>query len=176
VRSTIEAIERDLTEDGFVLRYRATDAHEVDGLSGHEGAFLACSFWLADCLHLLGRQDDSRALLNRLIGLSNEIGLLAEEYDALAKRMVGNFPQAFSHVSLVNAAYNLSGHPEADEAATRLPSMPGFGRPNLRQWRYGRDSDRHKLSAARPRTSTGWRRTQKPGASPKKAKRGEAQS
>src|SRR5665213_206147 len=117
VRSTIEAIERDLTEDGFVLRYRATDAHAVDGLSGHEGAFLACSFWLADCLHLIGRHDDARALLNRLIGLSNEIGLLAEEYDAVAKRQLGNFPQAFSHVSLVNAAYNLSGHPEVDDGA-----------------------------------------------------------
>ena len=75
----------------------------MDGLSGHEGAFLACSFWLADCLHLIGRHDDARALLNRLIGLSNEIGLLAEEYDAVAKRQLGNFPQAFSHVSLVNA-------------------------------------------------------------------------
>jgi GH15 family glucan-1,4-alpha-glucosidase len=139
VRSTIEAIERDLTEDGFVLRYRATDAHDVDGLSGHEGAFLACSFWLADCLHLLGRYDDARALLERLIGLSNEIGLLAEEYDALAKRQVGNFPQAFSHVSLVNAAYNLSGHPEVDEVATMIPPTQRLGIPNLRQWRYGRE-------------------------------------
>ena len=111
VRSTIEAIERDLTEDGFVLRYRATDAHAVDGLAGHEGAFLACSFWLADCLHLIGRHDDARALFDRLVGLSNDLGLLSEEYDAVAKRQVGNFPQAFSHVSLVNAAYNLSGHP-----------------------------------------------------------------
>jgi GH15 family glucan-1,4-alpha-glucosidase len=110
VRSTIEAIERDLTEDGFVLRYRADEANAVDGLSGHEGAFLACSFWLADCLYLIGRVDDAKALFGRLLALRNDLGLLAEEYDARAKRQVGNFPQAFSHVSLVNAAYNLSGH------------------------------------------------------------------
>ncbi len=109
VRSTIEAIERDLTEDGFVLRYRATDAHDVDGLSGHEGAFLACSFWMADCLFLIGRSGDAEGMLRRLLGLRNDLGLLAEEYDAEAGRQVGNFPQAFSHVSLVNAAYNLSG-------------------------------------------------------------------
>jgi GH15 family glucan-1,4-alpha-glucosidase len=111
VVSTVEAIERDLTEDGFVLRYRAAEASEVDGLSGREGAFLACSFWLADCLELIGRHEDARALFDRLLSLRNDLGLLAEEYDALAGRQVGNFPQAFSHVSLVNAAYNLAGHP-----------------------------------------------------------------
>ncbi|HXQ59974.1 MAG TPA: glycoside hydrolase family 15 protein [Acidimicrobiales bacterium] len=161
VRSTIEAIERDLTEDGFVLRYRATDAHDVDGLSGHEGAFLACSFWLADCLHLLGRHDDAKALLDRLIGLCNDVGLLAEEYDAVAKRQVGNFPQAFSHVSLVNAAYNLSGHVEPGEAAALVPSMPLFGRPNFRQLRYGRVGNRNKGATTRTRTGTGWKRTPK---------------
>ncbi len=109
VRSTIEAIERDLTEDGFVLRYRAEEAGDVDGLQGHEGAFLACSFWLADCLYLVGRTDDARSLFERLLDLRNDLGLLSEEYDARARRQVGNFPQAFSHVSLVNAAYNLSG-------------------------------------------------------------------
>jgi GH15 family glucan-1,4-alpha-glucosidase len=112
MRSTIEAIERDLTEDGFVLRYRADDAHDVDGLEGHEGAFLACSFWMADCLYLLGRKDDARKMLERLLELRNDLGLLAEEYDAKARRQVGNFPQAFSHVSLVNTAFNLSGHPQ----------------------------------------------------------------
>ncbi len=111
VRSTVEAIERDLTEDGFVLRYKAADAHDVDGLAGREGAFLACSFWLADCLELIGRHDDARVLFEKLLSLRNDLGLLAEEYDALSGRQVGNFPQAFSHVSLVNAAYNLSGHP-----------------------------------------------------------------
>jgi len=126
MRSTIEAIERDLTEDGFVLRYRADQAHAVDGLEGHEGAFLACSFWLADCLNLIGRRDDARALFERLLALRNDLGLLAEEYDALAKRQVGNFPQAFSHVSLVNAAYNLSGHVTMDEQAEAVGG--GHGR------------------------------------------------
>jgi GH15 family glucan-1,4-alpha-glucosidase len=115
VRSTIEAIERDLTEDGFVLRYKASDAHDVDGLQGREGAFLACSFWMADCLHLIGRHDDARQMFERLLALRNDLGLLAEEYDAVAGRQVGNFPQAFSHVSLVNTALNLSGHPPVAE-------------------------------------------------------------
>jgi GH15 family glucan-1,4-alpha-glucosidase len=135
VRSTIEVIERDLTEDGFVLRYRATDAHAVDGLVGHEGAFLACSFWLADCLHLIGRHDDAAVLLDRLIGLSNDLGLLAEEYDAVAKRQVGNFPQAFSHVSLVNAAFNLTGHPDVDEAKPSMSVLTALSPAHLRQWR-----------------------------------------
>jgi GH15 family glucan-1,4-alpha-glucosidase len=115
MRSTIEAIERDLTEDGFVLRYRAAEARHVDGLEGREGAFLACSFWLADCLYLIGRHDDARLLFDRLLGLRNDLGLLAEEYDAQAGRQVGNFPQAFSHVALVNAALNLSGRPPTGE-------------------------------------------------------------
>jgi GH15 family glucan-1,4-alpha-glucosidase len=110
VRSTIEKIEQDLTEDGFVLRYRADQASDVDGLTGREGAFLACSFWMADCLGMVGRRDDALKLLERLLGLRNDLGLLSEEYDAIAKRQVGNFPQAFSHVSLVNTACNLSGH------------------------------------------------------------------
>jgi GH15 family glucan-1,4-alpha-glucosidase len=134
VRSTIEAIERDLTEDGFVLRYRATDAHAVDGLVGHEGAFLACSFWLADCLDLIGRHDDAVALFERLVGLSNDLGLLAEEYDAVAKRQVGNFPQAFSHVSLVNSAYNLSGQ-RPEDVRSAVPVLPRLPQTRFRQWR-----------------------------------------
>jgi GH15 family glucan-1,4-alpha-glucosidase len=110
VRSTVEAIERGLTEDGLVLRYRTEASADVDGLKGHEGAFLACSFWMADCLYLIGRYDDAHAMFDKLIGLRNDLGLLAEEYDVRAGRQVGNFPQAFSHVSLVNAAFNLSGH------------------------------------------------------------------
>ena len=109
VRGTIEAIERDLVDGGFVLRYRTADTGDVDGLSGREGAFLACSFWLADCLSMLGRDHDARQLLDRLMGLRNDLGLLAEEYDPVAGRMVGNFPQAFSHVSLVNSAAKLMG-------------------------------------------------------------------
>jgi hypothetical protein len=110
VKSTIEAIERNLVEGGFVLRYRTVDSGEVDGLTGHEGAFLACSFWLADCLDLLGRDHDARQMLDRLLDLRNDLGLLSEEYDPTAGRLVGNFPQAFSHVSLVNSAAKVSGH------------------------------------------------------------------
>jgi GH15 family glucan-1,4-alpha-glucosidase len=112
VRSTVEAIERDLIEDGLVLRYRANGAEQVDGLEGREGAFLACSFWLADCLHLIGRREDARRLLERLLELRNDVGLLAEEYDSVARRQSGNFPQAFSHVALVNTALNLSVSPQ----------------------------------------------------------------
>jgi GH15 family glucan-1,4-alpha-glucosidase len=125
VRSTVEAIERDLTEDGLVLRYRADAAERVDGLEGDEGAFLACSFWLADCLHLIGRGEDARRLLERLLTLRNDLGLLAEEYDSAAGRQSGNFPQAFSHVALVNAALNLSDRPQADGV---LPT-DGVARP-----------------------------------------------
>jgi len=106
VRSTIEAIRRDLTEDGFVLRYRTRES--LDGLPPGEGVFLACSFWLADCLILLGRRDEARALFERLCKLTNDVGLLSEEYDPRSGRQLGNFPQAFSHVALVNTAMNLS--------------------------------------------------------------------
>ena len=108
VRNTIEAVERELVRDGFVLRYR-TNENNVDGLPGHEGVFLLCSFWLADCLHLIGRTEDARALFERLLTLQNDVGLMSEEYDPHAKRQLGNFPQAFSHVALVNTAQLLSG-------------------------------------------------------------------
>jgi GH15 family glucan-1,4-alpha-glucosidase len=110
VRGTIEAVERELVEGDFVLRYRTAESGEVDGLSGQEGAFLACSFWLVDCLDLLGRDHDARQLLERLLDLRNDLGLLSEEYDPVAGRLVGNFPQAFSHVSLINSAAKISGH------------------------------------------------------------------
>ena len=107
VKGTVEAIEKDLLRDGFVIRY---DTGEVqDGLPPGEGAFLACSFWLVGNYVLLGRLDDARALFARLVGLANDVGLLAEEYDPKRKRQVGNFPQAFSHIALINAAYMLSG-------------------------------------------------------------------
>jgi len=107
VRSTVTAIERRLTEDGFVLRYDPQARR--DGLPEGEGAFLACSFWLADNLILLGRPRAARLLFERLLALRNEVGLLSEEYDPRAKRLVGNFPQAFSHVGLINTARALSG-------------------------------------------------------------------
>src|SRR5258705_1281620 len=103
VRGTIEAIERELMQDGFVLRYRPQEDN-VDGLPGGEGAFLPCSFWLADCLHLIGRKEEARELFERLLNLRNDLGLLSEEYDPREKRQLGNFPQAFSHVALVSAA------------------------------------------------------------------------
>jgi len=106
MRATIEAIERELTCDGFVLRYRTRES--LDGLPPGEGVFLACSFWLADCLILLGRDAEARTLFERLCRLTNDVGLLAEEYDPQSGRQLGNFPQAFSHVALVNTAMNLS--------------------------------------------------------------------
>jgi len=111
VIGTIEAIQRELsTEDGFVLRYPTHDAsgQNVDGLSGHEGAFLACSFWLADDLAMIGRVGEARELFERLLSLRNDLGLLAEEWDPRAKRQVGNFPQAFSHVPLIDTALRLT--------------------------------------------------------------------
>ena len=106
IRSTVEAIERRLCQDGFVLRYQTES--QVDGLSHNEGAFLLCSFWLADNLALLGRRQQACELYNRLLGLRNDVGLLSEEYDPRAGRLLGNFPQAFSHVALINTAINLS--------------------------------------------------------------------
>ena len=106
VRGTIEAVERHLFVDGFVRRY---DTHATDdGLPAGEGAFLACSFWLVDALRLSGREADARQLFERLLGLRNDVGLLSEQYDTETKRLVGNFPQAFSHIALVNSAHNLS--------------------------------------------------------------------
>ena len=106
IRGTVAAVEKHLLKDGFVARYDT--ASTVDGLPGDEGAFLACSFWLADNYILQERYDDARALFERLLSLRNDLGLLAEEYDVRAKRQVGNFPQAFSHVALINTAHNLS--------------------------------------------------------------------
>ena len=108
IKGTVAAIQRELTVDGLVLRYRT---HEnVDGLPPGEGLFLACSFWLADNLILQGRRREARALFERLIGLCNDVGLLAEEYDPRSKRQLGNFPQAFSHLALINTALNLHNH------------------------------------------------------------------
>jgi GH15 family glucan-1,4-alpha-glucosidase len=107
VAGTVEAIRKHLCHDGFVARYDTSS--DVDGLPAGEGAFLPCTFWLADNLILLGRQDEARELFERLLGLRNDVGLLSEEYDTKAQRLVGNFPQAFSHVGLVNTALNLSG-------------------------------------------------------------------
>jgi len=106
VQGTVRAIENGLMTDGFVARYSTHP--KVDGLPAGEGAFLACSFWLADNYVLAGRRTEARALFDRLVGLCNDVGLLSEEYDPVAGRLVGNFPQAYSHVSLVNTAFNLA--------------------------------------------------------------------
>lgn len=103
---TVAAIERELLDDGLVLRYRTVDAE--DGLAGDEGAFLACSFWLADNYALQGRHDEARALFERLLGLANDVGLLAEECNPADGQLLGNFPQAFTHVAVINTAHNLS--------------------------------------------------------------------
>ena len=105
VDGTVRAIERELLEDGFVMRYPTHP--NLDGLPPGEGAFLPCSFWLVDCLVLTGRREEATALYDRLLGLRNDVGLLSEEYDPHTKRLVGNFPQAFTHVGLVNSALNL---------------------------------------------------------------------
>jgi GH15 family glucan-1,4-alpha-glucosidase len=115
VRGTVAAIERELLRDGLVLRYNT--AAQSDGLPPGEGAFLACSFWLADNYVLQGRYDDARTLFERLLSLRNDVGLLAEEYDPMSKRQLGNFPQAFSHLALINTARNLTGAGPAHDRA-----------------------------------------------------------
>ncbi|MER6984656.1 glycoside hydrolase family 15 protein, partial [Streptomyces carpinensis] len=121
VTGTIDAVRAELGKDGLVHRY-STDAHgprtaAVDGLPGGEGTFLVCSFWLADALHMTGRTRQARELFERLVGLANDVGLLAEEYgvdDATGSgRQLGNFPQAFSHIGLVNTALALYGGEKA---------------------------------------------------------------
>ncbi|WP_246609145.1 glycoside hydrolase family 15 protein, partial [Nonomuraea rhizosphaerae] len=119
VAGTVAAIEKELMSDGFVLRYPVAEDNDVDGLPGGEGAFLACSFWLVEVMALQGRKEEARELFERLLALRNDVGLLAEEYDPRYARMVGNFPQAFSHVPLVHAARALSDLGEASQAGSR---------------------------------------------------------
>ena len=108
VIGTMEAIQRDLTRDGLVMRYADEGSEGVDGLPAGEGAFLLCSYWLVDNLAMAGRDDEARALFERLLSLRNDVGLIAEQWDPSTGLMLGNFPQAFSHVGLVNSAWNLS--------------------------------------------------------------------
>ena len=106
VVGTVEAIRQHLMTDGLVARYQTRP--DVDGLPPGEGAFLACTFWLADNLALQGRQAEATQLFERLLALRNDVGLLSEEYDLAARRLIGNFPQAMSHMSLINTARNLA--------------------------------------------------------------------
>jgi GH15 family glucan-1,4-alpha-glucosidase len=118
VLGTIAAVEEDLLRDGFALRYR-TDSG-VDGIAGDEHPFLACSFWLVSAYAMAGRYDDATALFDRLCGLANDVGLLSEEYDGAHGRMAGNFPQALSHLTLVQAALRLAeGRSGSDEDAVQ---------------------------------------------------------
>jgi GH15 family glucan-1,4-alpha-glucosidase len=117
VRGTLKAIEGNLMSGGLVLRY---DTEKVsDGLPPGEGVFLACSFWMVSALKLQGRDADAKKLFERVLSLANDVGLLAEEYDTEAKRLVGNFPQALSHIALVNAAFDLAGSRAGIEPAQK---------------------------------------------------------
>jgi len=124
---TVAAVERELLVDGFVKRYTQPNV-DTDGLPPGEGAFYACGFWLADNYVLQKRRKDARALFERLIGTANDVGLLSEEYDCAGKRLVGNFPQAFSHVGLVNTAYNLAADSKpAEQRRGKQPVPPATG-------------------------------------------------
>ena len=118
-RNTVEAIERTLIVDGLVLRYDSLKSK--DGLPAGEGAFLPCSFWLVDAYLLIGRRDDAVRLFKKLVALCNDVGLLSEEYDPRARRHLGNFPQAFSHVALINTACNLAHAEKPAEQRSDLP-------------------------------------------------------
>jgi GH15 family glucan-1,4-alpha-glucosidase len=122
VIGTLHAIERDLTHDGLVKRYNTAEVS--DGLPPGEGTFLACSFWLVDNLALQNRYDEACEMFDRLLSLANDVGLLAEEYDTIGKRQVGNFPQAFSHVALVHTGMNLMRHEQGMAKATGQPASP----------------------------------------------------
>jgi GH15 family glucan-1,4-alpha-glucosidase len=123
VVATIEAIERTLVIDGFVLRYDLDKSD--DGIEGHEGTFILCNFWLVDCLVMMGRHHDAQRLFDRVVGISNDLGLLAEEYDPTADRQLGNFPQAFSHIGLINSAVNLSRAAKVAPVHERADREPG---------------------------------------------------
>src|SRR5207245_8533433 len=107
MRSTIEAIARDLTEGGLVLRYANDEGLNADGLTGEEGTFVICSFWLVSCLALAGEIERAEALFDQLVGYANDLGLLAEAVDTANGELLGNFPQAFSHIGLINAAWRI---------------------------------------------------------------------
>jgi GH15 family glucan-1,4-alpha-glucosidase len=125
VISTIEAIERELMVDGFIRRYDI--GATKDGLPPGEGMFLACSFWLADAQQLIGRRAGAQGLFERLLALRNDVGLLSEEYDVARRRQVGNFPQAFSHIALVNSAHNLTHHDKPSERRGSTQAIPAQG-------------------------------------------------
>lgn len=129
IRGTVEAVEQRLMCDGLVLRYDTATAH--DGLPPGEGMFLACSFWLVDAYQMLGRQDDAARLFERLLGLRNDVGLLSEQYDPRGQRLIGNMPQAFSHLALVNSASNLGHYRKPAEQRSQHPLDEGAEQEKL---------------------------------------------
>ncbi len=125
VRGTVAAIERKLIRQGLVIRYDTGE--KADGLPQGEGAFIACSFWLADNYAMLGRMEEAKALFKRLLTLCNDVGLLSEEYDPTQKRQLGNFPQAFSHLALINTAHNLARAPGPAQLRSVRQNAPDAG-------------------------------------------------
>jgi GH15 family glucan-1,4-alpha-glucosidase len=128
VRGTIAAIEKHLMRDGLVQRYNTTELD--DGVKGREGSFIACSFWLVSAWNLCGRRKEARELFERLLSLRNDVGLLAEEYDPGLRRQVGNFPQALSHIALVNSAFEFTR--DVSPGEQRSQSKPASGVAALR--------------------------------------------
>jgi len=124
MQGTVAAVERELMVDGLVVRYRTEIVD--DGLPAGEGVFLACSFWLVSVLKMMGRDEDARKLFDRLLALRNDVGLLAEEYDPRTQRHLGNFPQALSHIALINAAFEFThAHGPAHQRAQSDSSKAG---------------------------------------------------
>ena len=146
IRGTVEAIEKHLMAGGFVQRYKTSETD--DGLTGGEGQFLACSFWMVASLWLIGRKHDAKALFEQLLALRNDVGLLSEEYDSDAKRMVGNFPQALSHIALIHAAFAMSGDwtPQYAEESCSDRSKSAPGKRNVRPAAKGATKARAKRS------------------------------
>jgi GH15 family glucan-1,4-alpha-glucosidase len=120
--STVETIDRELTTDGFVNRYRQRE--ELDGLPPGEGAFLLCSFWMVRALAMMGRKEEATARFEKLLALRNDVGLLSEQYDPVSKRLLGNVPQAFSHTALINSALQLSDAAAGPSGSSRAGSNP----------------------------------------------------
>ena len=133
ISGTVDAIENHLMLDGFVLRYK-TECTD-DGLPAGEGAFLACSFWMVSALNMLGRDDDAKRMFDRLLALRNDVGLLAEEYDPKEQRQLGNFPQALSHIALINAAFEFmrasSPGEQRSQSSPAQPETKAAGRDNV---------------------------------------------
>jgi hypothetical protein len=177
VHGTVAAIERELCEDGLVHRYTQRSA-DVDGLPPGEGAFLACTFWLADAYAMTGRRTEAITTFERLLDLRNDVGLLAKEYDPVARRQLGNFPQAFSHVPLINTARLLSrpGGPVRQQSCDAVThrSLGGGGRAGRVRtnvlWDCG-PGGRPEIRPDAPHLKVGWVRSPAPAVPPQRPQR-----